>query len=158
MVFSTVTDAKVPLPEDRDLQGFLPLEKSFESLRFTNTDLEDDPVMLNKLRAMRILHLGRRIAQHQVNGGAPLISLGQVGGGDQSGGSSNEEQQQQQQRFVAASEGTGLSHELMRELEELSLNKEKHPVIANSPVPSETASSKGSSEIDSLIAELGCEC
>ncbi|XP_001605792.1 protein SMG7 [Nasonia vitripennis] len=135
--------AKVPLPEDRDLQGFLPLEKSFETLRFTNTDLEGDVVMLNKLRAMRILHLGRRITQHQVNG-ATLISLGV---GDQS----------EEQKFIAATEGTGLSNELMKELEELSLNKEKQPIVANSPVPSETASSKGSSEIDSLIAEFGLE-
>lgn len=99
--------------------------------------------MLNKLRAMRILHLGRRITQHQVNGAA-LISLGV---GDQS----------DEQKFISATEGTGLSNELMKELEELSLNKEKQPIVANSPVPSETASSKGSSEIDSLIAEFGCK-
>ena len=133
----------MPLPEDRDLQGFLPLEKSFETLRFTNTDLEGDTVMLSKLRAIRILHLGRRIAQHQVNG-ETLISL--------STGDENEEQ-----KFTAATEGTGVSNELIKELEELSLNKEKQPVAANSPVPSESASSKGSSEIDSLIAEFGCK-
>ena len=95
--------------------------------------------MLNKLRAMRILHLGRRIAQHKVSG-ATLISLC-----DQS----------EERKFISATEGTGLSNELMKELEELSLNKEKQPIIANSPVPSESASSKGSSEIDSLIAEFG---
>lgn len=136
-------DAKVPLPEDRDLQGFLPLEKSFESLRFTNTDLEGDVTMLNKLRAMRIINFGQRITQHQVNGAA-LISFGI---GNENG----------EPTFISATEGTGLSNELMKELEELSLNKEKQPLVANSPVPSETASSKGSSELDSLIAELGRE-
>ncbi|XP_058791752.1 nonsense-mediated mRNA decay factor SMG7-like [Phymastichus coffea] len=137
--------AKVPLPEDRGLQGFLPLEKSFETLQFTNTDLEDD-AMVNKgciLRAIRIIHLGKQLAQHQVNG-AHLITLGT---GDKS----------DETKFISANEDVGLSSELMKELEELSLNKEKQSTFANSPVPSETASSKGSSEIDSLIAELGLE-
>jgi protein SMG7 len=129
------------LPEDRDLQGFIPLEKSFEALRFTNTDLDGDIAILNKLRAIRILHLGHKISQHQVNG-ATLISV---------------EDQSKEQKFIAATEGTGLSNELIKELEELSLNKDKQPIVANSPVSSESASSRGSSEIDSLIAEFGCK-
>lgn len=92
---------------------------------------------------MRIIQLGRSLAQIQVNG-ATLISL-------------SAEEENDQEKFTPASEGTGLSIELMKELEELSLNKDKQPISANSPVPSETASSKGSSEIDSLIAELGRE-
>lgn len=108
------------------------MEKSFEPLRFTNTDLEGDNVSLNKLRAIRILQSGRKISQYQINGSA-LITVG------------NEENE----KFTSAIEGVGPSNELMRELEELSLNKEKQ-IVANSPVPSESASSKGSSETDAF--------
>ena len=88
---------------------------------------------LNKLRAIRILQSGRQIAQYQING-TVLITV--------------EGEKLDDQKFTSMSEGVGPSNELMRELEELSLNKEKQPVIANSPVPSESASSKGSSEMD----------
>lgn len=99
--------------------------------------------MLNKLRAMRIIQIGRRLAQQEING-ATLISISPA-------------EENNGEKFTPACEGTGLSCELIKELEELSLNKDKQPIIANSPVPSETASSKGSSEVDSLIAELGCK-
>ncbi|XP_012278200.1 protein SMG7 [Orussus abietinus] len=131
---------KVPLPEDRDLQGFLPLEKTFESLRFTNTDLEGDTATLNKLRAVRILHLGRRLAHFQVNG-STLIALVT--------GEASEE------RFTSVTEGTGPSNELMKELEELTLNKDRQSTVTASPVPSESASSKGSWEAD--LSEHGLE-
>ncbi|XP_012253866.2 nonsense-mediated mRNA decay factor SMG7-like [Athalia rosae] len=125
---------KVPLPEDRDLQGFLPLQKAFEPLRFTNTDLEGDVISLNKLRAIRILDLGRQLSEQQVNG-TTLISI-------------IEDEQEGRNKFTTGSEGTGLSKELFKELEELSLNKEKQPLGNASPVPSESASSKGSWEAD----------
>ena len=112
------------------------MEKSFETIRFTNSDLNIDVATLNKIRATRILSLGKQLTQHMINGTA-LINL-DIGS----------------QTFIAATEGSGVSNELMKELEELSLNKDKHLPMANSPVPSETASSKGSSEIDSLIAEI----
>lgn len=128
------TDLKVPLPEDRDLQGFLPLEKVFEAVRFTSAELEDDTAALNKLRAVRLLQLGRCLAQQNVNG-TPLISI--------AGGPTSSED-----KFTSSSAVAGPSNELMRELEELCLNKERQPIIINSPVPSETASSKESSELD----------
>ncbi|XP_020279632.1 protein SMG7-like [Pseudomyrmex gracilis] len=124
----------VPLPEDRDLQGFLPLEKSFGNLRFTNTALESDIITLNKLRAVRILHLGCCLAQYQINGSAPISIIMQEETGNK--------------RFISMSNGGGLSNELMKELEELSLNKEKQSNMSMSPTLSETASSKGSLEID----------
>lgn len=126
--------SKVPLPEDRDLQGFLPLEKSFETLRFTNTDLEGDTVSLNKLRAVRIIHLGRRLAQHQVNG-STLITI--IDG-----------EKEDDRKFTSMTQGNGLSNELIKELEELTLNKERQPPMTSSPVPSESASSRGSWEAD----------
>ncbi|CAK9810528.1 Nonsense-mediated mRNA decay factor SMG7 [Anthophora plagiata] len=127
---------KVPLPEDRDLQGFLPLEKSFECLKFTSTDLEDNIEALNKLRAVRILRLGHCLAQYRINGTALIaITLGEEKGDN---------------RFSSISEGNGLSNELMKELEELSLNRGRQSAISTSPVLSESASSKGSTDIDIL--------
>lgn len=127
--------AVVPLPEDRDLQGFLPLEKSFENLRFTNTALEGDTAMLNKLRGVRILHLGRCLAQNRINGSAPI--------------SITTEEKTGESRFTSTSNGVGPSNELMKELEELSLNKElKQLNTSMSPVLSEAASSKSSTETD----------
>lgn len=122
----------MPLPEDRDLQGFLPLEKSFENLRFTNTALEGDIITLNKLRAVRILHLGRCLAQNRINGSAPISITTEEETGDS--------------RFTSTSNGAGLSNELIKELEELSLNKElKQLNTSMSPVLSEAASSNKSS-------------
>ncbi|CAK9812989.1 Nonsense-mediated mRNA decay factor SMG7 [Anthophora quadrimaculata] len=127
---------KVPLPEDRDLQGFLPLEKSFECLKFTSTDLEDNIEASNKLRAVRILRLGHCLAQYRINGTALIaITLGKEKG---------------DKRFSSISEGNGLSNELMKELEELSLNRGRQSAISTSPVLSESASSKGSTDIDIL--------
>ncbi|KYN00366.1 PREDICTED: protein SMG7-like [Cyphomyrmex costatus] len=124
----------VPLPEDRDLQGFLPLEKSFENLRFTNTALEGDVATLNKLRAVRILHLGHCFAQYQINGSTPISIMTEETTGDN--------------KFTSMSNGTGPSNELMKELEELSLNKDKQLDTSMSPVLSEAASSKSSIETD----------
>ncbi|KAK2581218.1 hypothetical protein KPH14_008016 [Odynerus spinipes] len=125
---------KVPLPEDRDLQGFLPLEKNFENLKFTNTDLEDDIATLNKLRAARLIQLGHYLTQHQINE-SPLIAF-------------VTSEKIEENKFIPMSEGIGPSNELMKELEELSLNKEKPSIISASPVLSESASSKGSAEVD----------
>ncbi|XP_076654256.1 uncharacterized protein LOC143359848 [Halictus rubicundus] len=127
----------VPLPEDRDLQGFLPLEKSFECLKFTNTDLEGDLETSNKLRAIRILRLGHSLTQCRINGSA-LIAI-TIGG------------EKGDSKFSSMGEGNGPSNELMKELEELSLNKERLSVVSASPVLSESASSKGSADVDMLL-------
>jgi protein SMG7 len=130
----------MPLPEDRDLQGFLPLERSFENLKFTNSSiLEGDIVTLNKLRAVRILHLGRCLAQYQINGLAPISITIEEKTGDS--------------KFTPMSNSAGPSNELMKELEELSLNKDKQQLNTSiSPVLSEAASSKSSVETDVEIS------
>lgn len=131
---------KVPLPEDRDLQGFLPLEKSFESLKFTSTDLECDLETTNKLRAVRIVQLGHSLAQCRINGAALIaVKLGEKSGDN---------------TFSSVSEAGGLSNELIKELEELSLNKERQPIVSGSPVLSESASSKGSVDADIIDGSL----
>ncbi|EEB12909.1 smg-7, putative [Pediculus humanus corporis] len=50
--------AHVPLPEDRDLQGFLPFEKSFQNLKFHTEDLKINTEALNKLRGSRLINFG----------------------------------------------------------------------------------------------------
>lgn len=55
-------DSHVPLPEDRDLQGFLPLEKAVKQLIFHTDDLKTDSAMLNKLRAARVVEFGKWLA------------------------------------------------------------------------------------------------
>lgn len=89
---------------------------------------------LNKLRAVRILHLGHCLAQCQINGSA-LLSVTIE---DKTGIS----------RFISMNNSIGLSNELMKELEELSMNKEKQITSSLSPVLSEASSSKGSVETD----------
>jgi len=130
----------MPLPEDRDLQGFLPLERSFENLKFTNNSiLENDTATLNKLRAVRILLLGRCLAQYQINGLAPISITTEEKTGDN--------------KFIPMSNSAGPSNELMKELEELSLNKDKQQLNTSiSPVLSEAASSKSSVETDVEIS------
>lgn len=113
------------------------MEKSFENLRFTNTTLEGDIATLNKLRAVRILHLGRCLAQYQINGLAPISITTEEKTGDD--------------RFTSMSNGAGPSNELMKELEELSLNKDKQLNTSMSPALSEAASSKSSIENDTEI-------
>ncbi|KAJ8681477.1 hypothetical protein QAD02_017264 [Eretmocerus hayati] len=135
--------SKVPLPEEMDLQGFLPLEKSLKNLNFTTVEYKKDIELLNKVRAMRILQIGKRMSLFKTNGVSYItLDLGN---------------QNESPKFISANEGAGVSHKLMKELEELSLNKEKQIIISSSPSLSETASSKSSSEIDSLVAELGLE-
>ncbi|CAD6227633.1 GSCOCG00001313001-RA-CDS [Cotesia congregata] len=63
---------KIPLPEDWELQGFLPLEQSFEKLKFTDEFVGGDD--LKKLRAVRIIELGRLLTEYQVSG-SNLITL-----------------------------------------------------------------------------------
>ncbi|KAF7989982.1 hypothetical protein HCN44_008656 [Aphidius gifuensis] len=58
---------KIPLPEDRIVQGFLPIEKSFETLRFSSNNLEKDSEVINKIRAVRLLNHGKYLAQYKIN-------------------------------------------------------------------------------------------
>ncbi|KAG8241507.1 Protein smg7, partial [Homalodisca vitripennis] len=117
--FSAQTYAKVPLPEDSDLQGFIPLEKAFMDLNFS---LQEGSVTSNKLRGARLLQLGNWLAQNTPN----LITS----------------KMNNEVVVFEAICGTQVlpSSELIRELEELSLNKVSSP----SPTPSETASSRAS--------------
>ncbi|KAK6641585.1 hypothetical protein RUM44_013300 [Polyplax serrata] len=58
MDFPAQNYAHVPLPEDRDLHGFLPFEKCFQNLKFHTEDLKIDTQALNKLRACRLVDFG----------------------------------------------------------------------------------------------------
>ncbi|XP_066993388.1 nonsense-mediated mRNA decay factor SMG7 [Anabrus simplex] len=110
----------MPLPEDQDLQGFRPLEKSLNNLRFSNQDWKMEPTVINKLRASRLLDFGTWLACQE---NYRLIT-------------------RRVTECAVVFEATGgqqvPSSDLIRELEELSLTK------LPSPAPSE-ASSWGSS-------------
>ena len=54
------TDEKVPLPEDRDLYGYMPLNSIFDHLKCDK--FEKDVVLMNKIRAYRLVVLGEWIA------------------------------------------------------------------------------------------------
>lgn len=124
---------KIPLPEDRILRGFLPIEKSFETLRFSGTDLGGDTLTINKLRAVRILNIGKYLAEYRVNG-TTLINF-----------------DDKNMKFSCAFEAFGgPNDELIKELEVLSLNREDRSVTCASPIPSESVSSKESSKIGIL--------
>ncbi|XP_054271417.1 nonsense-mediated mRNA decay factor SMG7-like [Macrosteles quadrilineatus] len=123
--FSAESYDKVPLPEDSDLQGFMPLEKAFADLNFS---LKEGSAVSSKLRAARLLQLGEWLTQNTPNLIQAKMNDGKV-------------------VYEAVCGVTVLpSSELIRELEELSLNKVSSP----SPAPSETASSRTSNTTPDL--------
>ncbi|PSN36840.1 hypothetical protein C0J52_14254 [Blattella germanica] len=118
--FSTDKYSYLPLPEDRDLQGFVPLEKSFTDLRFSCQDWKLEPVSLNKLRGSRILDLGTWLSKQD---NYHLVTRRTSPGAEES---------------VMVFEAVGGQQvppcDLIRELEELSVTK------LPSPAPSDTSS------------------
>lgn len=57
---------KVPLPEDRDLQCFLPLMNAFRDLNFTTPET-NDATFYNKLRVSRLIELGAWLCTYSVD-------------------------------------------------------------------------------------------
>jgi len=110
----------LPLPEDRDLQGFIPLEKSFSDLRFSCHDWKLDPVSLSKLRANRILEFGTWLLKQD---NSHLVTRRSSPSTDESS-----------MMFEAVGGQQVPPGDLIRELEELSLTK------LPSPAPSDTNS------------------
>ncbi|XP_057325875.1 nonsense-mediated mRNA decay factor SMG7-like [Microplitis mediator] len=97
---------KIPLPEDWELQGFLPLERSFEKLKFSDDEYLDGDD-LKKLRAVRILELGRLLTQYRVNG-LNLISISP---------------DSKEGEFISATNNS-VNVKLLKELKEFTLRKE----------------------------------
>uniref|UniRef100_A0A1B6BZA1 DNA/RNA-binding domain-containing protein n=1 Tax=Clastoptera arizonana TaxID=38151 RepID=A0A1B6BZA1_9HEMI len=119
---------KYPLPEDSDLQGFLPLENSFSELNFDEQDLTVG--VRQKLRGARLIQLGTWLSTLPYH----LITIRYTGSS------------------VTFEPVSGVqvlpSSELIKELEELSLNK----VFSPSPAPSDTASSRASNNTPEHIS------
>lgn len=65
-------DAKCSLQEDRDLQGFLPLEQNFREFTF-KVEIEEREVE-NKVRMRRIIDLVKWLSNYDL-GGTRLITL-----------------------------------------------------------------------------------
>lgn len=117
----------VPLPEDRDLQGFLLFEKNFQNLKFHTEDLKLDTAALNKLRAARMVDFGLWLSQQA---GLSIITSNKVTDGNIV--------------FEALGRQEPPSGEQIREFEEMILTK------LPSPTPSEGSGSiTGASTPDS---------
>lgn len=68
-----LADQKIPLPEDRDMQGFLPLAKTFSNLDFKEEEIEDEKIQ-RFIRAQRLIHFGTWISNHEVNGAKLIVT------------------------------------------------------------------------------------
>nr|CAD7443175.1 unnamed protein product [Timema bartmani] len=115
--FMADTYKYVPLPEDQDLQGFIPLEKALGKLRFSSQEWKTGQVTFNKLRANRLLEFGNWLAtqnDYRLITQRPGDGEGVV--------------------FESVSGQQVPPRDLIRELEELSLTK------LPSPAPSDTGS------------------
>lgn len=64
----------MPLPEDRDLQCFLPLVNAFKELDFTTENLTQDVLFFNKLRVKRLVNLGNWLATQTVDHGVLITA------------------------------------------------------------------------------------
>lgn len=62
-----ILDEKTPLPEDRDMQGFLPLAKSFNSFDFKAEEIKDEHIQ-KFIRAKRLIEFGTWSSSYDVNG------------------------------------------------------------------------------------------
>ncbi|CAH0388220.1 unnamed protein product [Bemisia tabaci] len=107
----------VPLPEDKDLQGFVPLEEAFSGLTFNHRVTQHDKSILNKLRALRLVSFGKWLAN------APDLSL------------LSAKDEGEIIVFEASSTQVQPSAEFLQELKELQLNKLVTPP-SGSPSPS----------------------
>lgn len=125
--------ASIPLPEDRELHGFLPLSKAMQELRFNCEDTKVDTPELIRLRASRLVHFGVWLSKQEE---ISVISSREI---PSSEGSSNT-----CWSFGAIVSGQAPSSELIRELEQLSLGVGQSPQQP-SPSPSDAGSWGGSS-------------
>lgn len=62
-----IADEKTPLPEDRELHGFLPLAKVFVDLSFDANDVQTDAVNEKLIRAKRLISFGYWLSTYDVN-------------------------------------------------------------------------------------------
>lgn len=126
--------SSIPLPEDRELHGFLPLTKAMQELTFQCEDSNVDTPEVNRFRASRIVHFGVWLSKQEENA---VISCREVHGKGDGGSASS-------WSFEAIASGQAPSSELIRELEQLCLGVGQCPQQP-SPSPSDAGSWGGSS-------------
>lgn len=61
-----ILDANTSLPEDKEIQGFIPITKHLENVGFKNEI--DDKSVINRIRAKRLIIFGLWVCQTDVNG------------------------------------------------------------------------------------------
>lgn len=123
--------SSVPLPEDRELQGFLPLNKAMQDLRFNSEETKVDTMEINRLRASRLVNFGVWLSKQEE---IAVITSRET----------HHESSTTTWSFEAIASGQAPSSELIRELEQLSLGVGNCPQQP-SPSPSDAGSWGGSS-------------
>lgn len=73
IILSFCLDVKIPLSEDRDLQGFLPLVDSFKELDFKTEEIDDDDETEKLIRAKRLMEFGLWLTELDVNNTKVII-------------------------------------------------------------------------------------
>ncbi|XP_059482657.1 nonsense-mediated mRNA decay factor SMG7-like [Neocloeon triangulifer] len=119
-------DPDLPLPEDRDVQGFLPLQPFLSSLKFNSVSGEE--INFNIIRAVRLLKLGKALANTST--GENFLALDDTG------------------TFIAFGQPQLEPSDIIKKLEELNVAQEAQPDAlsmnhgssATSPVPSDGSS------------------
>lgn len=72
MCFVCLLVEKSPLPEDREMQGFMPLAKHFSHLDFKSDEIED--VKVEKLiRAKRLVNFGMWLTEYGEKSDVKLV-------------------------------------------------------------------------------------
>ncbi|XP_034234923.1 protein SMG7 [Thrips palmi] len=126
--------SSIPLPEDRELHGFLPLTKAMQELTFHCEDSKIDTPEINRFRASRLVQFGVWLSKQEENA---VISSREMHDKSREGLASI-------RSFEALASGQAPSSELIRELEQLSLGVGQCPQQP-SPSPSDAGSWGGSS-------------
>ncbi|KAK3920144.1 Protein SMG7 [Frankliniella fusca] len=123
--------SSIPLPEDRELHGFLPLSKAMQDLRFNCEETKVDTPEINRLRASRLVNFGVWLSKREE---IAVITSSET----------HHESCTTTWSFEAIASGQAPSNELIRELEQLSLGVGQCPQQP-SPSPSDAGSWGGSS-------------
>lgn len=73
-LFQITDDETVPLSEDRELEGFLPLAQSFKLLNFKyESSQTESPSEEKQIRAQRLVNFGTWLTSYKVNGSNLII-------------------------------------------------------------------------------------
>lgn len=73
-------DETIPLAEDKELQGFLPLAEPFRSLNFKSDTVQTERPSEKHIRAKRLVDFGVWLTSYKVNNSNLIISKNDLNG------------------------------------------------------------------------------